>query len=382
MIEPKSPRMKLCFLAAGDSFHSYRWIRYFADLGHEIDWISLTPCDYPAHECIRFHQLGGGRWKGGSLLLAALQIRGLVRRIAPDIVHAHYAGSYGLLGLISAWHPFVLTAWGSDILFAGKEWIKAGLIRRVLARADFITCDAWHMIKAMTRLGAKEEKIHLVYFGVEAERFLPGEPDPDILARWNAAGRQVVISLRNLEPVYDIDTLLRAIPLLTDSYPDLLVVIAGGGSLEHELKARSDSLGLSRHVIFIGRYANADLPRMLRSARVYVSTSLSDAGIAASTAEAMACGLPVVVTNTGENDRWIEDGETGFLVSAGSHEAIARHIHALLGDAALRERMGRAAREVIELRDNYQREMDKMGGYYLELISGQSESNGERGHGD
>jgi glycosyltransferase involved in cell wall biosynthesis len=362
--------MKLCFLAAGDSFHSYRWIRFFADLGHEIHWISLTPGKYPDDERIHFYCLGGGQGSFIDLLRAALRIRALVRSIVPDILHAHYAGSYGLLGLISGWRPYVLTAWGSDILFAGREFIKSALIRRVLARADLITCDALHMIEAMVRLGAERSKIKLVYFGVEADRFSPGDVDPEIIARWAAAGREVVISLRNLEPVYDIGTLLQAVPRLLGTHPELLVVVAGGGSKEDALKAQAEELGVANHVRFVGRYANLDLPAMLRSAKVYVSTSLSDAGIAASTAEAMACGLPVVVTNTGENDRWIDDGDSGYLVPPQAPEVLALRIEALLCDRELREKIGTRARQVIEVRDNYRREMDKMAWYYTQLKTG------------
>ena len=366
--------MKLCYLAAGDSFHSYRWIRFFADLGHEIHWISLTPARYPEDGRIHFYQLGGGEGTLLDLFRASLKVRALVRSITPDILHAHYAGSYGLLGLISGWRPFVLTAWGSDILFAGRDFIKSALIRRVLSRADLITCDALHMIEAMVRLDAARRTIRLVYFGVEAERFCPGEASDEMLARWETSGCEVVISLRNLEPVYDIGTLLRAVPSLLDTHPRLRVVVAGSGSQEQVLKAMVDELGIAGHVRFVGRYANQDLPAMLRSARVYVSTSLSDAGIAASTAEAMACGLPVVVTNTGENDRWIDDGQSGYLIPPGASEALASRIDTLLNNSDLRARIGARAREVIEIRDNYQREMEKMARYYVQLKAGQSVS--------
>lgn len=364
------PSMKLCFLAAGDSSHSYRWISFFANQGHEIHWISLTPGTYPTDDRIHFHNIGGSRGKALDLVLAALRIRSLVRHIAPDILHAHYAGSYGLLGLIANRSPFVLTAWGSDILFAGRERLKAAVIRRVLARADLITCDAQHMIQAMSKLDADRNKMRIIYFGVEADRFVPGEAEPEILQRWGGVDRSVVISLRNLEPVYDIQTLLRAVPLLRGSHPDLLVIIAGSGSLEGILKTQVADMGIADLVRFVGRYANTDLPRMLRSAQVYVSTSLSDAGIAASTAEAMACGLPVVVTNTGENDLWIDDGQSGYLVSPRSPEELAQRVHELLGDAALRGKIGNRARQVIESRNNYHREMEKMAVYYAQLHSG------------
>jgi glycosyltransferase involved in cell wall biosynthesis len=121
--------------------------------------------------------------------------------------------------------------------------------------------------------------------------------------------------------------------------------------------------------LFTGRYANAELPGMLRSAQVYVSTALSDAGISASTAEAMACGVPVVVTNTGENDKWIHDGQTGFLVPARASTALADRIITLLCDPALRAKIGDEGRSVITTRNNYECEMEKMEAICQDLLA-------------
>ena len=106
----------------------------------------------------------------------------------------------------------------------------------------------------------------------------------------------------------------------------------------------------------------------------YVSTSLSDGGIAASTAEAMACGIPAVVSNSGENDRWIEDGKTGFLVPARASEMLAQRIVSLLRDGALRKVVGLAGRDVIVERNDYAGEMTKMEKLYEEVAGVQTRS--------
>jgi glycosyltransferase involved in cell wall biosynthesis len=361
--------MRLFYLAAGNSAHSYRWIRFFADRGHDVHWLSLAPFDErPAN--ITCYDFSGPGSKWISLARAAMQIRALIETIKPDIVHAHYAGTYGLLGALAGFQPFVLTAWGSDVLFVGREKLRGIPVRWALNKARLITCDAYHMVDAMRELGTDVSKVKLIFFGVETDRFTPGAPDSEIVARWNADGRPVVISLRSLEPVYDIPTLLEAVPLVAKEFPDVLVVICGSGSLADALKARAAQLDLGRNVLFTGRYANAELPRMLRSAQVYVSTSLSDAGIAASTAEAMACGVPVVVSNTGENGKWIEEGKTGFLVPARDPAALARAVSGLLRDASARQRVGAAGRGSIVERNDYAREMGKMETLYVGLASG------------
>jgi glycosyltransferase involved in cell wall biosynthesis len=360
--------MKLFFLAAANSVHSHRWIRFFSGRGHEVHWLSLAPFDdKPAN--VKCYDFGAGS-KWSAFAKAAAQIRSLVQEIKPDVLHAHYAGTYGVLGALAGFQPFVLTAWGSDVLFVGREKLRGIPVRWALGKARLITCDAYHMVDAMQALGTDVSKVKLIFFGVETDRFTPGAADSEITARWNAQGRPVVISLRSLEPVYSIDTLLDAVPAVVREFPDALFVICGSGSLADALKEQAARLNLGRNVLFTGRYANTELPRMLRSAQVYVSTSLSDAGISASTAEAMACGLPVVVSNTGENDKWIEDGETGFLVPARDPSALARAISDLLRDSALRARIGTAGRAAIIERNSYAREMEKMESLYAGLAKG------------
>jgi glycosyltransferase involved in cell wall biosynthesis len=100
---------------------------------------------------------------------------------------------------------------------------------------------------------------------------------------------------------------------------------------------------------------------------VYVSTSLSDAGISASTAEAMACGLPVVVTDTGENEKWVDNGKNGFVVSVKQPEILAKKIIYLLKNKEAGKKMGENARKVIEERNDYYREMGEMEEIYKKL---------------
>lgn len=364
--------MKICFLAGANSVHSYRWVKYFAEKGHDVHWISLVSSDFTEIRNVTLYEMGGGPVpKALNVLYFTVKTWGLIRNIKPDILHSHYAGSYGLIGALSGFHPFVLTAWGSDILFAGKSKIKGPFVKYVLSNADLITCDAYHMVEAMINLGAKREKIQLIYFGIDINKFRPGEKNDELKNRFNIPKNSpVTISLRNLEPEYDVGSLIYAIPQVIKEVPNAAFVIAGTGSQEGYLKTLAESLGISKNIRFIGKYSNDDLPHYLLGADIYVSTSLYDAGIAASTAEAMACGLPVVITNSGENDKWIEDGENGFIVPVSSPKVLAEKTIVLLKNNDLRRKFGDNGRKIIEEKNNYYREMEKMEEFYRELING------------
>ncbi len=177
----------------------------------------------------------------------------------------------------------------------------------------------------------------------------------------------MVISLRSLEWLYDIETLIQAIPAVLEEIPDTKFVIVGEGKQKEYLKDLSLRLNVSEATKFVGFVPNDELPRYLNSADVYVSTALSDSGLAASTAEAMACGLPVVVTDSGSNKDWIENCENGFIIPLKSSKLLAERVLYLLKNEELRKKFGEINRGIIEKRNNYFIEMAKMEDIYKEI---------------
>jgi len=233
------------------------------------------------------------------------QLRRILRSIEPHLIHAHYASTYGFWSALTMFHPFILTAWGSDILITPDSSKLSMLkVRLALSKADFITCDTQHLANQMIHLGASKSKIGLVCFGVDTQKFAAEGRDPYLKRRLQLPEDSLlVISLRGLTEGYDVETLVRAAPAVLHEVPQARFVIAGNGSQRSYLEHLADSLGVAYSMRFVGMIPNDNLPRYLASVDVYVSTSLSDAGIAASTAEAMACQLPVIVTDVVENRR-------------------------------------------------------------------------------
>lgn len=307
------------------------------------------------------------------LKLASIhRIRALIKRIEPDIVHAHYITNYGLFGALCNFRPFVITAWGSDVLIVPEarliSTIKVLIARYTLKRADAVTCDAPHMKEAMIRLGISSGKVNIIFFGVDTRKFSLGPKSETLRAQLVVYDSPAVISLRNLEPVYDIESLIKSAPSVLKEVPETKFLIAGKGSQEKRLRELAKSLGVSDSVKFIGFVQNERLPEYLNSVDVCVSTALSDAGIAASTAEAMACGLPVIVTDVADNRKWVEDGVNGFVVPVKDPKSLAERIVRLLKDEDIRERFGNINRKVIEERNNYYKEMAKMEDIYKKLV--------------
>ncbi len=364
--------MKICYLASPD-IHTNRWIKYFADNGHEVHLItSLKPSD--SIDNVKLHLLKriGPRIPPVNYLVNSvpmmLQFKRVLKIINPDILHAHYIMETTLLGAASGFHPFVVTPWGSDVLIAPQKYrMSKWVVRYVLKKADLITCDAEHILKPLTQLGADPQKIKIIYFGTDTRKFTPEQRDERLREELGILNSPTIISLRRFEPIYDVESLIKAVPLVLREIPEAKFILFEKGSQEAELKRLAKSLGISDSVRFVGWVPPDELPRYIASADIYVSTSLSDAGLASSTAEAMACGLTVIITDFGDNSKWVENGVNGFIIPPKAPEVLASKIIHLLKDKETRKRFGSINQRIIVERSNWEREMAKMGRLYEEL---------------
>ena len=354
--------MRICFLAGANSVHSHRWVRYFADKGYEIYWISLMPSIEPVSQTISFYDVGPLSTNPVNIFIQALRVRKLIKKIKPDILHVHSAGTYGLIGALAGFHPLVITIWGSDVLLS--TGIKRRLVKFVLSKADLLTCDGVNTTEAIIRLGVKPEKIERNYWGVDIKKFKPEPPDENLKKELFDLESLVVISIRSLETIYNIESLIKAVPAVIREVPQAGFIIAGDGAQKNYLRELAGSLGVLKKIRFVGTIPSNKLLQYFNISDAYVSTSLSDSGLAASTAEAMACGLPVVITDSVDNKKWVKDGENGFVVPVKNPAVLSEKIIYLLKNRNLRENIGRASRKIIEEKNNYYVEMNKMESIY------------------
>jgi len=358
--------MKICYLADASSIHTQRWVSYFAEKGDEVHLISYNHAHIAG---VKVYVLPNLKNRFLTFILRFFEVKRLIKKIKPDILHAHYIDGYGWHGALTRFHPFVMTPWGTDVLVAPKKSRMVKLAAKfVLTKADSITCDAEHIKEPILKLGAKVQDVNLICFGIDTQKFKPMQRSKEIREKLGILNSPTVISLRSLEPIYDIESLISALPSILNRISDVKLVIVGKGSMEAKLKQLARSLSVSDSIRFIGSIPNNELPNYFASVDVYVSTSLSDAGLAASTAEAMACGLPVVITDFGDNREWVEDGVNGFIVPLKDPKSLAEKIIYLLKNKNVRMEFGRRNRKVIEDRSNHYKEMEQMRNIYIDLV--------------
>jgi len=304
-----------------------------------------------------------------SFLFWIIQVRRLIRRIKPDIVDGHFITVYGFLAACSGFHPLVLTAWGSDILITPKQNpIYRFLTKYSLRKADLVVCRTPFMREEIAKLDVHPKKLKISFLGVNTKEFSPAQRSEELREKLDIYSLlPVVISTRALRPIYDIQTLVKAIPLVLKDVQQAKFAIVGEGEQLKYLETLAHSLAILDSIRFVGHIPYEKVSHYLASSDIYVSTSLSD-GAPSSLLEAMACGLAPVVTDIAANRAWIQDGENGFLVPVRDPEMLAAKITFLLRNDDIRSRFGEINMKIVKEKAEYNVQLEKLEEIYVGLL--------------
>lgn len=177
-------------------------------------------------------------------------------------------------------------------------------------------------------------------------------------------GTPLIGNISALRQQKDQATLIRAIGIVRETYPDVILAIAGDGELRDELTALTEQLKLSDTVHLLGY--RSDINELLSQFDVFVLSSLYE-GLPLCILEAMAANKPVVATDAEGTNELIIDDQTGLLVPRKDPEALAAAIITLLGDPARASSLGTAARQLIEEKYNSKQMIEQYEQYYHDL---------------
>lgn len=272
------------------------------------------------------------------------RLRALVRLLRserPDVVHVftdNVAGLYPRLACLGV-RPRALVIGERQQTAAQPRWWQRA--KRLLnRRADaVVTNSASNLAWLTAHRMAAPERLHFVPNGIDLERFAAAPPFAWDPAR--RAGRAVVGTVANLTPAKRPEAFLALAAALAPR-GDALFLHVGDGPLRSRLEREAAERGLRDRLVHLG--AREDVPAFLCALDVFVLASASE-GMPNALMEAMAAGRACVATDVGDCGRLVEDGKTGFLVSPRDPAALVERVERLLGDAALRRRLGFAAHE-------------------------------------
>ncbi|MFY2060519.1 glycosyltransferase family 4 protein [Achromobacter xylosoxidans] len=357
--------LRVALLGATRSIHTVRWANGLSERGYDVHLLSLDDPSSDIAAAVHQYKLPcGSPW---GYFLAVFKLRQLLSRIKPDLLNTHYATGYGLLARLSGFLPNLLSAWGSDIYdFPNKSRWHHAALGKTLDRATALGATSHAMAIKMRELSSTP--IFVTPFGIDEHQFTPR------LVR-NPSDHIVIGTVKTLEAIYGIDTLIQAFAKLkvrlAMTHPDLadrlMLRIYGGGSQFHMLATMAESLGLTDCVELKGQIPHADVPSALDQLDIYVALSRRDSfGVAI--LEACSSGLPVVVSDADGPAEVVLDGVTGFVVPIEDADAAARKLETLVLDAPLRARMGAAGRERVRDRYSWDHSLDLMQLAYRETL--------------
>ncbi len=311
------------------------------------------------HEIIRVHPKiqrlpFSHHWAGIS------QFQRLVREFDPDVVHGHYLSTAALYLAASWGRPTIASAIGSDILLDPCAAHARILVRFCPIWVERFTSAAPHITQRMVALGIPARRVSTFPWGIDRAIFHPSPSGTDF---------QSVISTRSLEPLYDVETLIRAFPSVISDLPTARLTICGDGTLRRSLQELASQVGVGDYTQFQGQREPGEIAEALRRAGVYVSTSRSD-GASTSLLEAMATGLVPVVTDIEANRAWIADGKNGLLFTPGDFPGLGRQIVRAIRDVELRSSSFHKNPLIVAHRADWRASMDRLRKVYRSAMDG------------
>jgi L-malate glycosyltransferase len=355
--------MRILYISRSYTTHDYRFLASFAKSSHDLYFLQLDLCESRTDS--RELPVGVTRvpWRRrddhsdpANILSSAPDFEEALQHVRPDVIHAGPVQSSAFMAAMFGFHPLVTMSWGSDLLVdAGTTPLMNWVTRYTLSRSDLLVTDCEEVSRAALALsGHKTPPILQIPWGIDLRAFSPERPvsracvPPD----WN--GSFVFLSTRAWEDSYGIRTLLQGFHKAVQRLPQLRLMLLGDGSLRDFVHAHISENNLSGVINTPGQIPYEELPDFFRSANAYVSCSFSD-GTSVSLLEAMATGLPAIVTKRPSNQEWITEGFNGLLVPFGDPEALST---ALLRIAALNQQeqhaFSRRNREIVEQRADWE----------------------------
>ncbi|MFN8342250.1 MAG: glycosyltransferase [Cyclobacteriaceae bacterium] len=367
--------MKLLLLSDINSTHTQKWVLGLATLGVEVyvfsfnratyQWFKDVPnvtVVYQAEEQIS----GRSTLEKLKYVFVLGKLKNVIRRIKPDIVHAHYASSYGLLGALSGFHPLIVSVWGSDVYdFPKKSPLHEQILRRNLRMADHIFSTS-RIMRDETRKYTNKH-IEVTPFGVDTEVFKPMKVD-SIFPK----NTLVVGVVKALEAKYGTTHLIRAFAEVRRMRPEfqLRLLLVGGGSMEADLKNLVEGLGIGKDVVFTGPIPFDKVPVYHCMIDIFVSVSTDDSeSFGVSAVESCASGKAVIVSRIGGLKEVIVENETGIIVESGDIKGIANAILHFVDSSEERAAFGERARAHVIETYNWKDNLHAMHGLFKGYIA-------------
>lgn len=310
--------MKVLYFTRDYTPHDFRFLNAICENGDDVWYVRLETRNVyenrPLPDSVHTVDWEYGKVPFDILTQEAGAIAALKRlfdRIRPDVIHSGPLTDCSYLAAKAGLHPHAVMSWGFDL---GREietdTMAYDRAKYALAEADWFLGDCYTELDKAAELGYDRNRAEIFPWGIDVNRFSPAK-EP-IGSGMREKDNFLILSLRTMEPNYDVETVVRAFLRSVQAEPDMRLILLGDGSQMPRLKQIAEADKNGQKISFLGRMPNEKLIEYYQSCDLYVSASIVD-GSSVSLLEAMGCGIPVLMSAIPGNLEWVHDGENGLL---------------------------------------------------------------------
>ena len=283
-----------------------------------------------------------------------LKLVAFLRRGRFEVVHTNDLYS-NLFAVPAAWLarvPVIISS-RRDL---GRWWwytpVRRKILRRVQELSTRILVNSESVRQELLmKDGFRPENIHVVYNGIDAEKYIQAAADRENLLPGSCSSHKLIITVANMHTAAKgHGDLIDAARTILKEHPEARFVFAGDGEMRQFFEDQVRAAGLQEMFIFLGH--RTDIPALLASCDIGVLASRTE-GLPNAVLEYMAAGLPVVATTVGGVPEIIENEANGLLIPPENPAALSGALLRLLKDEEMRKRLGKAGRERVMAQFNF-----------------------------
>ena len=357
--------MKILLLSDANSIHTIRWVEFLTSNNIEIQLFSLFKPEIGSIKRYdkvnvkiispdlrsNIKNLRRPNLSKIKYLKCIPLLKRAINDFNPDILHAHYASSYGILGLLSGIKPFILSVWGSDIYdFPIKNFINKILMKIVINYAS-VVCSTSFAMKKIILNEYKRKDIQVVPFGV----------DLDLYDYRNKNHKNFTVgTIKSIENHNGIENIIEAAKIIIHDFNQKInFLIIGGGTLLERMKQKTKKLNLEKNIHFTGSLDHENAIKYYKFLSIFIAVSKRES-FGVSIVEAAASGIPSITSNVGGLTEVNLHNETGIVIDENNPKKLASSIMKLYKDKELIKKLGSNARKHAEKHFNWEDNANQM----------------------